>query len=481
MNQRVLNDLRDATLSNKNTQKTNEIDRSERATTENVMDPRTRLLLYKLVNSNVLQEVNGCVSTGKEANVYFAVSGDGSASAVKVYKTSILVFKDREQYVAGEFRFQRYCKSNPRKMVRTWAEKEARNLTRLVNAGILAPRVKILRQHILVMDFIGEDGWPAPRLKEVKFPSATTMDRCYVELCVMMRIMYQTCKLVHGDLSEYNLLFHEGRVWVIDVSQSVEHDHPQATHFLRRDIVNVNAFFRSKGHARLVALVDLFTFITAVDDAEGTKYGADADAMALKLKEIREEKEADAAYRPLDAEQAKVDEQVFLRLDMPRSLNEINETKKVNKELTKYVEERLAPQATTTTASVDKKKSSKKRASKELPLASKNTTTGDAAAEGGNEACEPNSNCSSSCSGSDDDDHSSDEEDDDDDDVGEGAECVENEEGAGGAVKPKTLNEMTKEERKQHKKDVKQANRERREQKVAKSVKRKGTKRVKHK
>ena len=48
-----------------------------------------------------------------------------------MFKTSILVFKDRDKYVTGEFRFRRgYCKSNPRKMVRLWAEKELRNLTR---------------------------------------------------------------------------------------------------------------------------------------------------------------------------------------------------------------------------------------------------------------------------------------------------------------------------------------------------------------
>ena len=53
------------------------------------------------------------------------------AFSFQVYKTSILVFKDRDKYVSGEFRFRHgYCKSNPRKMVRTWAEKEMRNLSR---------------------------------------------------------------------------------------------------------------------------------------------------------------------------------------------------------------------------------------------------------------------------------------------------------------------------------------------------------------
>ena len=51
--------------------------------------------------------------------------------AVKVYKTSVLTFKDRDRYVAGEFRWRHgYCRSNPRKMVRMWAEKEMRNYRR---------------------------------------------------------------------------------------------------------------------------------------------------------------------------------------------------------------------------------------------------------------------------------------------------------------------------------------------------------------
>ena len=52
--------------------------------------------------------------------------------AVKIFKTSILIFKDRERYVNGEFRFRKgHCKGNPRKKVKLWAEKEVRNLKRI--------------------------------------------------------------------------------------------------------------------------------------------------------------------------------------------------------------------------------------------------------------------------------------------------------------------------------------------------------------
>lgn len=64
------------------------------------------------------------------------------------------------------YRFQqRYSKHNSRKMVERWAEKEMRNLTRLYTAGLSVPKPILLRGNVLLMKFIGKDGWPAPRLK----------------------------------------------------------------------------------------------------------------------------------------------------------------------------------------------------------------------------------------------------------------------------------------------------------------------------
>lgn len=145
-------------------------DRANRATVEQVLDPRTRMVLFKMLNRGVFSEINGVVSTGKEANVYHASDPSGLELAIKIYKTSILVFRDRERYVAGDSRFQRFCKSNPRKMVKLWAEKEMRNLLRLIAAGIRAPKPLQLRLHVLTMEFIGSGGVAAPRLKDANLP-----------------------------------------------------------------------------------------------------------------------------------------------------------------------------------------------------------------------------------------------------------------------------------------------------------------------
>jgi RIO kinase 1 len=435
-NQRVLNELREMTMSSRFVQNSasKNVDRSERATVENVLDPRTRLILYKLVNSGILSEINGCVSTGKEANVYYAVSGDGSPAALKVYKTSILSFKDRDQYVSGEFRFQRYCKSNPRKMVRTWAEKEARNLIRLQDGGVLAPAVKLLRQHILIMEFLGEDGWPAPRLKEVKFPSTKALDKCYLDLCCTMRKMFARSHLIHGDLSEYNLLLYRGRVVVIDVSQSVEHDHPRSMDFLRRDIVNVNSFFRSQGLTELFTLQDLFHFITAAPAKSGWQRCQgppnDEELMA-RLKEIREGYQVNGAA-PVDAEQAKVDEQVFLNIAVPRTLNEISDRVAPNKEVVVFVENMTAAPAASATAA--------------------GANAEDDSGDDSKNAQERNEEGASS-----------DDNGDDDDEEEEGEEADGEKEGKKTRAPPQAvLADMTKEERKEHRKAVKEANREKR-------------------
>lgn len=211
------------------------------------MDPRTRMILFKLLNRGIINEINGCISTGKEANVYHATSAktDNIEYAIKIYKTSILIFKDRDKYVSGEFRFRHgYCRHNPRKMVKTWAEKEMRNLIRMKNAGISVPEPILLRSHVLVMEFIGKNGWPSPRLKDCDINTSKARE-LYRDCVIIMWKIYNKCKLVHADLSEFNILLHKGQLIIIDVSQSVEHDHPHAFDFLRKDCQNISEFFEN--------------------------------------------------------------------------------------------------------------------------------------------------------------------------------------------------------------------------------------------
>jgi len=289
-------------------------DKSQRATTEQVLDPRTRLILQKMLQRQLLAEIHGCISTGKEANVYHAMTESGEHRALKVYKTSILVFKDRAKYMAGEFRWQKYCKGNPRKMVATWAEKEMRNLGRLNSANIPSPRPIELRAHVILMEFIGSpDGVPAKLLKDcvAQITKLSKWIAYYVEIIKHMRTMYQVCKLVHGDLSEFNVLLHKGVCYIIDVSQSVEHDHPFALDFLRFDCRNVNGFFQ-KQQVAVPSVRQLFEFIV---DMNITDENMDAyiDSMMTKAAEQTKEERAHETNQ----------DKIFIEMPIPRTLAEI--------------------------------------------------------------------------------------------------------------------------------------------------------------
>lgn len=304
-------------------------DKSNRATTEQVLDPRTRMILLQMINRDIVSEIHGCLSTGKEANVYYSLSVPEQEDApllhraIKVYKTSIMVFKDREKYVSGEFRFrQGYNKSNNRAMVKLWAEKEMRNLRRIYAAGIPSPEPIHLRLHVLVMGFLGNSkGIPAPRLKDVQFniPDPELRWRAlYIELLGYMRVLYQTCRLVHADLSEYNLLYHKDKLYMIDVSQSVEHDHPRSLEFLRMDIKNVSDFFARKGVDTLPEQI-AFKFITSTEGPTSLTPSNEAMIDAI-------EKLFAARAENLDKEQQdpdEVDTAVFRQQYIPQTLEQV--------------------------------------------------------------------------------------------------------------------------------------------------------------
>lgn len=251
----IRDNVRDSTIG-----KTRNTGKADRATVEQAIDPRTRMVLFRMLNRGVFDNINGCISTGKEANVYHATKKDGSELAIKVYKTSVLVFKDRDRYVQGDYRFRHgYCKHNPRKMVKTWAEKETRNLLRVGEKGIRCPKPVHLKLHVLAMEFIGKNGCNAPRLKDAGL-SDDKLRVAYFEIVTTMRTLYQKCKLVHGDLSEYNILYYEGHLYIIDVSQSVDLDHPLALDFLKEDCLHVNDFFEKRGVA-VMTVTELFNFV----------------------------------------------------------------------------------------------------------------------------------------------------------------------------------------------------------------------------
>ncbi|XP_060521757.1 serine/threonine-protein kinase RIO3 [Cylas formicarius] len=265
--------------------------KEDRATAEFGLDSFTRLLLYKMINNQqLLERINGVISIGKEAVILHAETDQANPEAqslpkecvIKVYKTTLSEFKDREKYINDDYRFKdRIGKQNARKMVHLWAEKEMANLTRLHKAGIRCPDVIKLKQHMLVMSFIGDNNRPAPKLKDgpKKFEDLAA---AYDEVTEGMKTMYHQANLIHADLSEYNILWHEKECYFIDVSQAVEPTHENAFSFLFRDCYNISKFFSKKGVPNLLSPDELFRDITGVEYSDKLALASIQEAFKMK-------------------------------------------------------------------------------------------------------------------------------------------------------------------------------------------------------
>jgi RIO kinase 1 len=239
-----------------------------------VFDDATFGALYKLVQDGAVAAFGGPISTGKEANVYTALGGPAAAAtlgsatdgadpevAVKVYRISASDFRDMREYLDGDPRFEGIG-SDKKEVVLAWTRKEYANLQRARKGGVRVPRPVAVERNVLVMEYIGTEAGRAKRLAEVRVENPETAFGVVREY---MRRLYRV-GLVHGDLSEYNLVVHDGQIVVIDLGQAVTVHHGNAREFLERDCTNVAKFFTRQGHD--VDPDDLFEFVTADEDGE---------------------------------------------------------------------------------------------------------------------------------------------------------------------------------------------------------------------
>jgi RIO kinase 1 len=211
-------------------------------TIEGVIDQSTMLTLRSLMNKKAISVIHGVVATGKESNVYWAQDEEKRDLALKIYRTSTADFRRMREYVAGDPRFKR-IKSGSRPLIFTWAEKEFKNLSTAYEVGVRVPKPHVVEKNVLVMEFIGAGGTPAPRMKDSppRNPSVT-----FRKIIHYVNLLYKKGEIVHADLSEYNILMRRGPV-IIDVSQAVHVSHPSSKEYLKRDLSNITKYFSSLG------------------------------------------------------------------------------------------------------------------------------------------------------------------------------------------------------------------------------------------
>jgi len=222
-----------------------------------VFDDATLGALYKLVQDGYIRAFGGPLSTGKEANVYLAGSDDEDV-AVKIYRINASDFRAMREYLDGDPRFEGIG-SDKKKVVVAWTRKEFANLQRAQAAGVRVPDPIAVQRNVLAMEFLGRNGQRGRRLSEVSVENPETAFEVIREY---MRRLYRV-GLVHGDLSEYNVVVHDDQLYVLDLGQAVTTHHPNSREFLDRDCENVAAFFTRQGHE--VDSEHLVSYVTEPD------------------------------------------------------------------------------------------------------------------------------------------------------------------------------------------------------------------------
>jgi RIO kinase 1 len=219
-----------------------EKDSSTRKTYDQVFDRAALLTIASLIGDGVISTLDYPVSTGKEANVFHGTDASGRAKALKIYRIATATFRNIALYIEGDPRFKR-VKRGTKPTIFAWAQKEYKNLVRMGDAGVRVPDPERVLDNVLVMEYIGDESRPAPTLREVALDDPNTV---YEDVVANLKAIRKS-GLVHADLSEYNFLWWQDRVVVIDVGQAVPLDHPHADEWFRRDVTNVARFFKRLG------------------------------------------------------------------------------------------------------------------------------------------------------------------------------------------------------------------------------------------
>ncbi|MFH1750746.1 MAG: RIO1 family regulatory kinase/ATPase [Candidatus Micrarchaeota archaeon] len=211
---------------------------------ERAFDDITIRTLKELMYKGVFSSLDFPIQHGKEAAVYRATKRkeDGlEFMAVKIFKFEGPSFQRRTQYLEGDKRFS--VPKSKRGLVKIFAKKEYANLKLCKEAGVRVPKPLKHKENVVVMEFLGEDGVPGELLKDAEIGNPKETLGLILE---DMRKMHRA-KLVHVDLSEFNIIWLADMPWIIDVGQAVLTHHPDADMFLNNDVFNILKYFAKLG------------------------------------------------------------------------------------------------------------------------------------------------------------------------------------------------------------------------------------------
>lgn len=203
---------------------------------KNVFDSFTEKSLFKLSSQGYFEELASPVALGKEANVFLARTKEGSVVIVKIYRLENCNFNKMYSYIRADPRFEG-LENQKRKIVFGWVQREYRNLM-IAREKARVPTPIAFKDNIVVMESIG-GGEPSPKLKDK--PPENPLD--FMEKTLEGIKSFIDVGLVHGDLSDFNILNDEEQPVFIDLSQGTVIEAPTAKELLERDLKNVLKYF----------------------------------------------------------------------------------------------------------------------------------------------------------------------------------------------------------------------------------------------
>lgn len=201
---------------------------------EGVFDENTLSTLEFLKRKKYFDELGKVIKPGKEGDVYYATK-EGKPLAIKLYRVTSANFKKISTYITRDFRF-RNIKGNLRKVIMAWVQKEARNLQICHKVGMSVPYPYKQANNVIIMDYIQGD-----TLNNVGLDNPQHFFELLLE---QMYLMKNEAKLIHGDLSAYNIMVDEHQLPVIiDVGQAMgfknKDDFKELEDLYIRDVQNV--------------------------------------------------------------------------------------------------------------------------------------------------------------------------------------------------------------------------------------------------
>jgi RIO kinase 1 len=226
--------------------------KEEWKTYNSVFDNFTNRRIFLLASKGLFHELRSTVGPGKEAIVFSAAKtprdADG-AIAVKIYRLETAGFKKMYNYLRVDPRYPKLGKASVgdprRRTIFAWTEREYRNLLLARDAHVRAPMPIAHKDNILLMEFIGHDFEQSPLLKK----RAPHDPGAFFAQCLEMLERWTAAGMVHGDLSEYNIINHDETPVFIDFSHAAPLATPNAEDLLARDVKNLCAYFIKHGVA----------------------------------------------------------------------------------------------------------------------------------------------------------------------------------------------------------------------------------------